>query len=75
MYIIWLIMCFLIALIGKNRKIGYGWSLVLCLFLSPIIGLIIILCSKKKDVEFSEVTSASEITSASETTSDTSSVE
>ena len=38
----------LIALLGKDRKIGYGWAFVLCLFLSPIIGLIIILCSKKK---------------------------
>lgn len=44
----------LVALLGKNRKIGYGWSFVLCLFLSPIIGLIIILFSKKKDVEFVE---------------------
>ncbi|MEQ8324035.1 MAG: hypothetical protein RID18_16290 [Cytophagales bacterium] len=42
----------LVALIGKDRNIGYGWSFVLCLFLSPIIGLIIILFSKKKDVEF-----------------------
>jgi hypothetical protein len=45
----------LIALLGRNRKIGYGWSFVLCLFLSPIIGLIIILCSKKNDVEFVDV--------------------
>lgn len=45
----------LFALLGRNRKIGYGWSFVLCLFLSPLIGLIIILCSKKKDVEFVEV--------------------
>lgn len=42
----------LIALLGKKRKIGFGLSFVLCLFLSPIIGLIITLCSKKKDVEF-----------------------
>lgn len=45
----------LFALFGINRKIGYGWSFVLCLFLSPLIGLIITLCSKKKDVEFVEV--------------------
>lgn len=45
----------LFALLGINRKIGYGWSFVLCLFLSPLIGLIITLCSKKKDVEFVEV--------------------
>jgi hypothetical protein len=45
----------LVALIGRNRKIGYGWSLFFCVFLSPIIGLIIILCSKKKDIEFVDV--------------------
>ena len=48
--VIWLIVSVLIALLGRNRKIGYGRSLVLCLFLSPIIGLIIILFSKKNDV-------------------------
>ncbi|MCL1934209.1 MAG: hypothetical protein FWF53_10425 [Candidatus Azobacteroides sp.] len=46
--IIWVIISALVALLGENREIGYGWSLVLCLFLSPIIGLIIILLSKKK---------------------------
>ena len=45
----------LVALLGKNRKIGYGWSFLLCLFLSPIIGLIIILFSKKNDVEFVDI--------------------
>lgn len=56
--VIWLISSLLIALVGKNRKIGYGWSLVLCLFLSPLIGLIIILFSKKKQPEFVEITNA-----------------
>ena len=50
--ILGVIIAALVALIGKDRNIGYGWSFVLCLFLSPIIGLIIILFSKKKDVEF-----------------------
>lgn len=45
----------LVALLGQNRKIGYGWSFALCLFLSPIIGLIIILFSKKNDVEFVDI--------------------
>ena len=53
--IVWVIMCALFALVGKNRKIGYGWTFVLCLFLSPIIGLIIALCTKKKDTDFTEV--------------------
>lgn len=47
--VILVIISALVALLGQNRKIGYGWSFVLCLFLSPIIGLIIILCSKKKN--------------------------
>ena len=50
-----IIICAVVALLGKNRNIGYGWSFALCLVLSPIIGIIIILCSKKKDVEFTEI--------------------
>jgi hypothetical protein len=43
----------LIALLGRKRKIGYGWGFFFCLFLTPLVGLIIILCSKKKStVEF-----------------------
>ena len=42
----------LVGQLGKNRRIGFGWSFALSLFLSPIIGLIITLASKKKDVEF-----------------------
>ncbi|MFW6272982.1 MAG: hypothetical protein ACOC2U_04290 [bacterium] len=42
----------LIGQLGKKRKIGFGWSFALSLFLSPIIGLIITLASKKKDIEF-----------------------
>ena len=45
----------LVALLGKNRKIGYGWSFFFCFIFSPIIGLIIILCSKKNAVEFVDV--------------------
>ena len=46
----------LVSLLGRNRKIGYGWSFVLCLFFSPIIGVIIILFSKKlDDVNFVDV--------------------
>lgn len=49
-----IVVCLLVSLLGKNR-IGWGWSFVLCFFLTPIIGLIIILCCKKKDVEFVDV--------------------
>jgi len=45
----------LVALLGRNRKIGYAWSFVLCLVLSAFIGVIIILFSKKNDeVDFVE---------------------
>lgn len=54
----------LVALLGKDRKIGYGWSFVLCLVLSPIIGIIIILFSKKNsDVNFIDVKKENEETS------------
>lgn len=55
-----LVVSALVALLGIKRKIGYGWSLFFCVFLSPLIGLIIILCSKKKDVEFVDVTKEEE---------------
>lgn len=45
----------LVAMLGRNRKIGYGWSLFFCIIFSPIIGLIIILFSKKNDVEFVDI--------------------
>ena len=41
--------------IGSKRKIGFGWAFAFSFFLSPIIGLIIVLCSKKKDVEFIDI--------------------
>jgi hypothetical protein len=56
-FILAVILSALVALLGKDRKIGYGWSFLLCIFISPVIGLIIILFSKKKDsVEFVDVT-------------------
>ena len=47
-FVIALILAFIIAgTLGTKRKIGFGWSLVACIFTSPIIGLIITLCSEK----------------------------
>jgi ABC-type multidrug transport system permease subunit len=46
----------LVALLGRNRKIGYAWSFVFCLVLSVFIGVIIILFSKKNDeVDVAEI--------------------
>lgn len=46
--VIAIILAFIIAgTLGTKRKIGFGWSLVACIFTSPVIGLIITLCSDK----------------------------
>lgn len=52
-FISWAIACILVAMIGKNREIGFWWSFALSFVLSPIIGLIFTFCSrKKKGVKF-----------------------
>ncbi|MCQ2171188.1 MAG: hypothetical protein MJZ17_00315 [Bacteroidales bacterium] len=51
------ILCILVGRLGKNRKIGFTWSFIFSLLLSPLIGIIITLLSKKRDFEFVEVTS------------------
>ena len=33
--------------LGRNRQIGFRWSLFFCIFLNPVIGLIITLLSRK----------------------------
>lgn len=44
-----------IGAIGRNRRIGFGWAFAASLFLSPLVGLIIALCSKKNGTEFIDV--------------------
>lgn len=53
--IINLLCCFGVANLGSNRRIGFGWALFWSIILGPLIGLIITLCSGKKQVEFDEV--------------------
>lgn len=48
-------MAYGIGCLGRKRKIGFGWAFVISLLISPVIGLIVVLCSKKKDVEFIDV--------------------
>ncbi len=45
---IWLIFSLIIGIIGSNRKIGFGMAFLWSIILSPIIGLVIALFSKKK---------------------------
>lgn len=42
-----------VGCLGKTRKIGFGWAFFLSL-INVILGLIVVLCSKKKskDVDF-----------------------
>ncbi len=54
------LIAYLIARLGDNRNIGFGWSFVFALILGPVIGLIIVLCSKKKQPDFVDVKSNEE---------------
>lgn len=45
--IIWIILSILIAALGRKRKIGFGRALLICILLSPLIGLIFVLVSEK----------------------------
>ena len=40
-------LAYCIGLLGRNRKIGFGWAFFLAL-LNLFLGLIVVLCSKKK---------------------------
>lgn len=36
----------LVGMIGSNRRIGFGWSFILSLIFTPLVGLIITLLSE-----------------------------
>ena len=40
-----------VGCIGRKRKIGFGWAFALAL-INVVLGLIVVLCSKKKQTEF-----------------------
>ena len=45
--ILWIVLSILFASLGHNRKIGFGRAFLICILLSPLIGLIIVLISEK----------------------------
>jgi len=47
----YLIACFLVALTGHDKKIGYWGVFIISLFLSPFIGLIVGVTSKVKEAK------------------------
>ena len=40
-------LAYCVGCLGRNRKIGFGWAFGISL-INVIIGLIVVLCSKKK---------------------------
>lgn len=48
--LIWIILIILVARYGRKRKLGLGWTLVISIILSPILGFIIAAASGKKEV-------------------------
>lgn len=48
---LWIVFALFIGFLGGGRKIGFAGAFFLSLLLSPIIGLIITLCSKDKEDE------------------------
>ena len=53
--IMYILLCFVVGIIGKDRNIGFPVAFFISLLLSPIIGLIITLSSSKmKDEEYKE---------------------
>jgi hypothetical protein len=46
--LVYIVLCFIIALLGSNRKFGF-WGYFFCsLFLTPLIGALVLLASDKR---------------------------
>src|SRR5882724_6239327 len=43
----WVIISFIVAVLAEDREIGFGQALLICLFLSPLIGAIFVATSPK----------------------------
>lgn len=53
-FIIALILAYGIGCLGRKRKIGFGWAFFLSI-INLFLGLIVVLCSKKKDIQFVDI--------------------
>jgi len=45
--ILWIVLSLLFASLGRSRKIGFGRAFLICILLSPLIGLLVVLISEK----------------------------
>jgi hypothetical protein len=43
-----------VGCLGRKRKIGFGWAFAFSI-INLFLGLIITLCSKKKDIDFVDI--------------------
>ena len=47
-FLLWIALSFTFGFVGKDRKIGFWWALILSILFSPLIGGIIALTSPRK---------------------------
>ena len=52
-FVIGVALAYGVGCLGRNRKIGFGWAFFISL-INVFVGLIVVLCSKKKnkDIDF-----------------------
>lgn len=43
-----------VGCLGRKRRIGFGWAFFLAL-INLFLGLIVVLCSKKRDIQFVDI--------------------
>ena len=48
-FLIWFVLTIIVTNLGSNRKIGGGLAFLLCFLTTPIIGLIVVALSEKKE--------------------------
>jgi ABC-type multidrug transport system permease subunit len=44
----YIMLCVVFGMIGKNTKLGFWWVFIISLFLTPAIGMVVLLTSKTK---------------------------
>lgn len=50
-FVSWIFLSFIIGFIGDSRKIGFTGAFFVCILLSPLLGIIVVLSSKRKSDE------------------------
>lgn len=53
-FVIGIALAYGVGCLGRKRKIGFGWAFAFSI-INLFLGLIITLCSKKKDIDFVDI--------------------